>query len=1546
MRRWFIFILVLFLIAAGLTLGAVWLLNTTEGARWLMGAISRATSLQIDAGEVGGQLGKELRMEKVRVRWPLGAMEVEHMRLHWQPLSLLLRRLTIHDLALQGVQIRDHRSESKTAPDLTWPKMDGFLFWIHADIRSLHVRNFSYRRGNRDPFKVDSLVAKIKWKHGALVTEQLNLEIPSGIVKGDMELGFLRPGLNLDLNLLPAEPVLGMDQLNLRTRLLPARGPEQVAGKVSIEGASQSIKQLSIESEVGITPEGLAFRKFLLSRPGRKGMLAGDGKAWFIENDLMWNLKMKFSDMDISHEAGIKTTFSGTLHIEGTPDDYRGSIKIENAKGEWHSGYLSGHFRGTLKGLQWTVLHGSFLDGHVRGHLDAEWEEGLFLNGAFQAMNLNPAGITPDWDGKINLNLEGAFRFPKGRPPEGRLKARFPESHLKGHQLTGGVEVYFEKSALRLAGSNLRGKGFDLQASGDIPERVDFKAEISDLSGLVPGGRGTLLSRGWFGWRNGLLALGIDSQGKNLSLRGAEVGELDFSGRFNEGEDARIEWKGNLRKAAYQSLRVDSASFDAVGRLARHRILFSVRFPEGERIEGSLEGGYEKESWQGRIVQLTGRDQRGSLRMEAPASLHLSSSQVALKSFSVTSPQGERVGLFVDLSLRPFRGRVQSEWRRFDLARINPWLGHRRLEALATGDLNIQWLEEDRMTMAGAMDLTGTYADPSLTVGFSKGRVQFDWNEKRLKAMGDFDLETGGKFRADLSSPQPARMAFPKPVHLEARWEAVDLSFFRPWLPQTVDLNGRLSGRLSGQWLHGPRFDHAGEVRVSEGTLRWRNGQGQIETDLQTLDLHWRWRDEALRGRLSLDLNKLGNLKGSFDLPVAPQLPVVFQRKGPVRFSLGGQVRETGLLTAFFPDFLQESRGQAELDLIAEGTWEHPRMKGLLKLKRVGIHLAAGKVRPQTAKNHLSASPLELELHQGMLKFNWDEKELIGTGDFDFADQGKIQATMSSPQSGRMAFPEQGKAEVKWQAIDVRLFKPWLPDQLVLEGPWAGRLSGQWSAKRFEATGETKMMKGAVGWQHEEGFLRASVQTAGVTWAWRDEWLRGDLSLALAEYGHIKGHFQLPIFARLPVAARPAGPIRLSLQGKFREEGLLPAFLPGMIQESQGQVTINLAAGGTWAAPLFEGGLKLEKAGGYLPSSGIHLKDLDLEARWMGDQVQVTSFRTRSGPGHLEGTATVWLENWKVLRYQGTLKGDRFQTIHFPELQVLSAPHLQFEGSMQKVSVKGEIRLPEVSIFSPRTEETIRPSPDVLVVDRPQTPKKGLPMAIEVQTRLLLGDKVFVKAEGIEARLVGAVGVNIQGPGQVIAEGEIRVAEGHYNAYGQKLEIARGRLIFAGGPVDNPALDAVAVRKIREVQAGVLVAGTLKSPSVRLYSRPSMADTDILSYIILGQPLGTGREQAPSLMQAAAGLLSAGESVILQGRLKKLLGLDVLDIQSGGDEISRSMVTVGKYLTPKLYISLGRSLFTEATFVTLRYSLSKRLEIETRAGTESGASIYYRIEFR
>lgn len=57
------------------------------------------------------------------------------------------------------------------------------------------------------------------------------------------------------------------------------------------------------------------------------------------------------------------------------------------------------------------------------------------------------------------------------------------------------------------------------------------------------------------------------------------------------------------------------------------------------------------------------------------------------------------------------------------------------------------------------------------------------------------------------------------------------------------------------------------------------------------------------------------------------------------------------------------------------------------------------------------------------------------------------------------------------------------------------------------------------------------------------------------------------------------------------------------------------------------------------------------------------------------------------------------------------------------------------------------------------------------------------------------------------------------------------------------------------------------------------------------------------------------------------------------------MVTIGKYLTPQIYVSYGRSLFTNNNLFLLRYDITRRWQIETQTGEASGLDVYYKIEF-
>ncbi|NDP49200.1 MAG: hypothetical protein GZ085_12600, partial [Sulfuriferula multivorans] len=195
-------------------------------------------------------------------------------------------------------------------------------------------------------------------------------------------------------------------------------------------------------------------------------------------------------------------------------------------------------------------------------------------------------------------------------------------------------------------------------------------------------------------------------------------------------------------------------------------------------------------------------------------------------------------------------------------------------------------------------------------------------------------------------------------------------------------------------------------------------------------------------------------------------------------------------------------------------------------------------------------------------------------------------------------------------------------------------------------------------------------------------------------------------------------------------------------------------------------------------------------------------------------------------------------------------------------------------------------------------------------------------------------------------EGTIRVVEGRYAAYAQTLNIERGVLRFVG-PIDNPGLDVLAVRKTSNVKAGVQVGGTVQRPVVKLYSDPAMPDTEKLAWLVLGHGLENSGQQEFVLMQvAAAALLSQAESVNFQSKLADTLGIDSFDVRAGdGTTLSSSVISVGKRLSERATLSYEQSLDGLSQVVKVLYQLSPSVRLEVQAGQQSSFDAFYTRDY-
>ena len=269
----------------------------------------------------------------------------------------------------------------------------------------------------------------------------------------------------------------------------------------------------------------------------------------------------------------------------------------------------------------------------------------------------------------------------------------------------------------------------------------------------------------------------------------------------------------------------------------------------------------------------------------------------------------------------------------------------------------------------------------------------------------------------------------------------------------------------------------------------------------------------------------------------------------------------------------------------------------------------------------------------------------------------------------------------------------------------------------------------------------------------------------------------------------------------------------------------------------------------------------------------------------------------------------------------------------------GDIRADAGLIDQPLSD---RPSlsDDVQIVGTEHAGRTALP--IRVNATLDLGDHFYIRASGFEGRLAGRLDVHGE-PGELMhVTGSIAAQDAIFNAYGQSLQVERGIVNFQG-PLDDPGLNILAVRKGLAVEAGVEVTGTVRHPLVRLVSTPDVPDAEKLSWIVLGRVPDTGGVDSAMLV-AAAGSILGGQS---SGQLGKSLGIDEISLgqQTGTNSQQVQTMTVGKQLSSRARISYEQSLNEAGSIVVFTYKLTPRISVVTRTGTEDALDILYTFSF-
>lgn len=437
--------------------------------------------------------------------------------------------------------------------------------------------------------------------------------------------------------------------------------------------------------------------------------------------------------------------------------------------------------------------------------------------------------------------------------------------------------------------------------------------------------------------------------------------------------------------------------------------------------------------------------------------------------------------------------------------------------------------------------------------------------------------------------------------------------------------------------------------------------------------------------------------------------------------------------------------------------------------------------------------------------------------------------------------------------------------------------------------------------------------------------------------GNIAGHLE----ARNAGGELRSWPLKGEVRLQTRSLGFIDSYV-AQVDRVAGQLDANLALDGTLSALNLNGDLKLTNAEVDAYQINLSLRELNFEAR-LKDSVLQLNGSTRAGA---DGQAQFDGElAWRDLLPYGQihLSGDNLRVVNIPEARIQASPDVRMKFNGRRIDVSGTVTLPYARLQRPdQLTNAVRASGDEVIVTTNQ-PTPGESFHVFSDLTLVLGERVTIDTLGLVGRLSGSLRTIADDTGFARGTGELQVEEGKYTAYGRKLDIERGKLQFRNGPLNDPAIDLRAIKKFPDITAGVNVRGTLRAPRMTFFSEPMVSQSQIVSLLIAGGSLDSVQNADPAQRGAEArnNMLLQGSALLFQ-QFGGKVGLDDVSVES--DLNNETSLVLGRYLSPRLYVSYGISLAEAINTIKMRYTIGDHWTIKTEAGLTRSADLVYTIE--
>lgn len=441
----------------------------------------------------------------------------------------------------------------------------------------------------------------------------------------------------------------------------------------------------------------------------------------------------------------------------------------------------------------------------------------------------------------------------------------------------------------------------------------------------------------------------------------------------------------------------------------------------------------------------------------------------------------------------------------------------------------------------------------------------------------------------------------------------------------------------------------------------------------------------------------------------------------------------------------------------------------------------------------------------------------------------------------------------------------------------------------------------------------------------------------------------LPGTGGAPPRLDEAGPLQASLDLEAALERL-SAYLPLEGGRVAGQASMHITVAGTPADPEVGGTATLRDGLVEQPTAGLYLRDVQLAARGQGERLLVDRLTgTAVSGGSLSGQGNISLDVSEGMPADLRLTASRLTAVDTDAATVAVDADLALTGRLPNYRLAGTVRVLPTEIRIPDqlppsvVELEVTEIRDGVVVRSPDARaaadgEGGAPVVLDL--RIDIPGQVFVRGRGLDSEWGGGLTVTGRADRPKV-DGGIEVRRGRFNGLGRTFDFERGRVVFDGGPPDDPTLDMILATKVDEIAAKVVVSGRAQDPKVALTSEPALPEEEVLSRILFGSPRAQlSPLQALKLARSAAvlsGRLGSGGGIT--DRVRETLGVDTLDVDTGGEGARGASLSVGKYVAPGVFLKLQQGLGAGGSRAVVEVEITDNITVETDVGANSQSSV-------